>query len=66
MKILILNAGRALDVDFLLSHVWKSEPEASEDTVWLYVSYLKGKLRAVCGKAEITGKRGGSCTLTEL
>ncbi len=65
MKALILNAGRALDTKYLLSHVWKSEPEADEDTVWLYVSYLKGKLRAVSGKAVITGKRGGSCTLTE-
>lgn len=65
MKTLILNAGRALDTKYLLSHVWKSEPEADEDTVWLYVSYLKGKLRAVSGKAVITGKRGGSCTLTE-
>ena len=66
MKILILNAGRPLDADFLLSHVWKSEPEASKDTVWLYVSYLKGKLRAVSAKAEITVKRGDSCTLKEL
>ena len=66
MKILILNAGRPLDAKFLLSHVWKSEPEASEDTVWLYVFYLKGKLRAVSGKAEITGIGSDSCTLKEL
>lgn len=65
MKTLIVNAGRSLDVNYLLSHVWKSEPEADEDTVWLYISYLKGKLRAVSGRAVITGKRGGSCILTE-
>ena len=66
MQTLVLNSGRPLDAKSLLSHVWKSEPEASEDTVWLYVSYLKGKLRAVSGKAEITGIRSGSCTLKEL
>ena len=43
MQTLIANSDLDLTTEYLLSHVWKHEPEAQEDTVWLYISYLKGK-----------------------
>ena len=49
-----------LTTEYLLSHVWKHEPEAQEDTVWLYISYLKGKLRSIGSPVTISGIRGGS------
>ena len=61
-----LNAGKEIDTDFLLSHVWGSEEGASSDTVWLYISYLRGKLKAINSRAEIKGRRGGSFCLAEL
>lgn len=66
MQTLILNAGKEIDTDFLLSHVWGSEEGASSDTVWLYISYLRGKLKAINSRAEIKGRRGGSFCLAEL
>ncbi len=63
MQILILNSGRELDTKYLLEHVWGGEEDAQPDTVWLYISYLRGKLQAIDSKTEITGKRGGSFRL---
>lgn len=66
MQTLMLNAGKELHTDYLLTHVWNSEPGATADTVWLYVSYLKGKLKAINSRATINGRRGGSFGLSEL
>ncbi len=63
MQALILNAGKDLDTKYLLDHVWESEPDATPDTVWLYVSYLRGKLSSIDSSAVITGSRGGSFRL---
>ena len=64
MQALILNADRSLDTAFLIEHVWENDPAAGEETVWLYISYLRGKLLAVESTAVITGSRGGSFRLT--
>ena len=64
MQTLILNAGRPLGTQYLLDHVWAKEPEADDATVWLYISYLRGKLQAVDSKAMIEGSRSGDFVLT--
>ncbi len=64
MQTLILNAGRPLGTQYLLDHVWAKEPEANDATVWLYISYLRGKLQAVDSKAMIEGSRSGDFVLT--
>ena len=63
MQTLMLNAERPLDTRYILEHVWANEPEARPDTVWLYISYLKGKLRSVDSRLSIEGERGGSFRL---
>ena len=63
MQALMLNGGRELDTEYLLQHVWGSESEAEADTVWLYISYLRGKLSAIDSSAVISGERGGSFRL---
>lgn len=63
IQTLALNAGRDLDTKYLLEHVWAHEPEAQPDTVWLYISYLKGKLTSVDSRVSILGERGGSYRL---
>lgn len=64
LRTLIMNAGRPLDTDYLLEHIWEDEPEAVSDTVWLYISYLNRKLEAVACKVRIDGERGKSYCLT--
>lgn len=63
MQTLILNAGRALDTKYLLEHVWENEDGANEDTVWLYICYLRAKLEAIDSSAKIVGERGMSYRL---
>lgn len=60
---LLLNNSHELSTEYLLEHVWKEEPDAAEETVWLYISYLKRKLRSVCSEVSIEGVRGGSFIL---
>lgn len=63
MELLISNVDMALSTEVLLERLWKTEPDAQEDTVWLYVSYLRGKLRSIGSCLTITGERGGSFQL---
>ena len=63
LQTLILNAGRNLDTKYLLEHVWANEPGTNGDTLWLYISYLRSKLKAVASSAVIAGERYGSFQL---
>lgn len=63
MQQLMTNMDLELSTEYLLSHVWAGEPDAHEDTVWLYISYLKGKLGSVGSDVTISGERGGKFRL---
>ena len=65
MRTLIMHRGRELDTGYLLEHVGGHDEEAGPDTVWLYISYLRGKLQAVNSAVVIVGERGGSFHLEE-
>ncbi len=63
LRTLLMNAERALSSSYLLEQIWNEEPEASEDTLWLYISYLNRKLSAVASSVKILGSRGESYQL---
>lgn len=63
MRELMANAGTPLTTEALIERVWKNEEGSSEDTVWLYIAYLKNKLRAVASPVVILGEKGGSFSL---
>ena len=65
LQALILNQNHEVSTQYLLEHVWDGAEEAGPDTVWLYISYLRGKLRSVASNVEIEGERGSSFRLTE-
>lgn len=64
MQVLMKNADVPLSSGTLLERVWKRDENADADTLWLYISYLKGKLRAVGSKVTINGTKGGEFLLT--
>lgn len=66
MQMLMMNPEKDLKTEYLIERVWNSEEEANEDTVWLYISYLKSKLDAVSSILTIQGKKGGSFRLTKM
>ena len=57
MQAFLLAADRDLSASYLLTRVWAQEQEADENTVWLYVSYLRRKLSAVASGVRISGER---------
>lgn len=63
MKELMLSPGTPLTTAYILERVWKNDKEYGDDTVWLYICYLKNKLRAVVSPVSIQGERGGSFCL---
>lgn len=66
LQMLVIHAEKAIPAEQLLEHVWASEPEADEDTLWLYVRYLQRKLSVVDSRAGITvGKEDGTVMLRQ-
>ena len=63
MDVLLANRDTELSTEYLLSHIWRNEENAHADTVWLYITYLKGKLKSVGSKVGITGAKGESFRL---
>ncbi len=59
MQTLLLNQEHEVDNNYLIEHVWNDESDASEETVWLYVNFLQGKLSYVNSNVEIKGDKGG-------
>ena len=63
MQMFLANADIEFSTEHILEKIWKNESNAQADTVWLYVTYLRGKLSSVGSKVSINGERGGSYKL---
>ncbi len=63
MEFFMMNPEKSLSTEEIYSHVWKNE-EAGPEIVWLYVSYLRNKLRSISGDVFIEGEQGGDYKLT--
>ena len=65
LQYLLLNKEKEISSNELLNHVWKDEPDADSEIVWVYISYLKQKLASIQSKIQIEGEKGGSFKLTK-
>ncbi|WP_097550873.1 winged helix-turn-helix domain-containing protein, partial [Lactobacillus helveticus] len=65
MDYIILNEGKELSTEELLSHVWKNDEDANSDVVWIYVSYLRQKLQSIQSTITIDGIKGGNYQLVK-
>lgn len=65
LNYLLLNKEKEISTQEILNHVWKNDPDADEQVVWLYVSYLRQKLLNIQSSVKIEGERGGSFKLTK-
>ncbi|MDO4807512.1 MAG: response regulator transcription factor [Coriobacteriales bacterium] len=59
MQTLVMNDERALSCGYLLGRIWKGEDDAHDDTVRLYVSYLRGKLKWIGSRVIIAESADG-------
>ncbi len=63
MQLLILNAEKGVSTKYILDHVWMDDQAANDDTVFLYISYLRGKLKSVASEIAIAGEKHGEFKL---
>ena len=68
MEFLMLNAQRSLSTQEIFRHVWSKDEDEDLDEgfVWIYISYLRQKLKAIHADLAILGEEGGSFTLVPL
>lgn len=65
LQTLIMNCDKPLESSYLIEHIWadaEDRPETDsdiEDTVWLYIKYLKDKLAYINADVSIEGEKGG-------
>ena len=52
LQALVQNSSHPLTPQWILEHLWSGE-EAGLDTVSLYISYLRGKLRSIASSVTI-------------
>ena len=63
MRFLMLHQGKPCPTRLLFDTVWREDPQEDQGIVWIYVSYLKEKLRAIGGDLVIKGRQDGEFTL---
>ena len=66
MALLMSNTDVALSTAYLLQHVWKYDENAQEDTVRLYIAYLRRKLQAIHSSYTIDGDSDSGFRLAEV
>lgn len=64
LQYFILNAGKELSVDELLSRGWDDEEAADQEDLWINISYLRQKLQAIQSKVTIRGEKTGPYMIT--
>ena len=65
MEFFMMNPNKQFTTEEIYSHVWKDGDESSE-VVWIYISYLRNKLKSIAADVEIKGEKGGTFSLERL
>ncbi|SEP97104.1 DNA-binding response regulator, OmpR family, contains REC and winged-helix (wHTH) domain [Lachnospiraceae bacterium RM5] len=66
MELFMLNPEKSLSNEEIYNHIWTEEDDKENDkegVVWMYVSFLKSKLKAIDADIEIDGNKGGDFKL---
>ncbi len=66
MELFMRNPDKEFTTDEIFAHVWKDEQDQNSDIVWVYVSYLRTKLRSIYADVAIVGDEGGSFCLKNV
>lgn len=68
LEFFMLNVGKKLSTKQLFNHVWANEADEDVDEgyVFIYVSYLRQKLKSIGANVSILGEEDGDYQLVEM
>ena len=66
MEVLMKNKNKKLSTEYIYNHVWSKDDESDAGYVWIYISYLKQKLKAINANIEIMGEENREFELVEV
>lgn len=56
-EMFIGSPGRVYSVDYFMDRVWGFDSEAEMNVVWVYISYLRKKIKEIGAPLKITANR---------
>lgn len=66
MEMLIANPHRLISAERFMEKIWGFDCEAEINVVWVYISYLRKKLKSLDANVKITASRNAGYTLEEI
>jgi len=66
MEVLMLNKNKKLSTEYIYNHVWGKDDDSDTGYVWIYISYLKQKLKAINANVDILGEENREFELVEV
>lgn len=66
MELLMANPGHLIPTERFLEKIWGYDSEAEINVVWVYISYLRKKLTALCADIQIKAARNAGYSLEEM
>lgn len=64
MEILMLN--KKISTDYIYNQIWSKDEDGDKGYVWIYISYLRQKLKAINANLEIIGEENSDFELVEV
>ena len=66
LEMLMLNAGNVISAERFMEKIWGYDSETEITVVWTYISYLRKKLSALSGNAQIKAVRNVGYVLEKI
>ena len=66
MEVLMKNKNKKLSTEYIYNHVWSKDDDSDTGYVWIYISYLKQKLKAINANVDILGEENREFELVEV
>ena len=66
MEYFMTNVNKPLSTNEIFNHVWSDDSQADPKIVFMYISFLRSKIRAVNGDIEISGREDETYTLRSV
>ncbi len=66
LEYMLLNKDKTLTNDEIFNHVWKDESGTGRDIVYVYISYIRSKLKSVASDITIEGDAESGFKLVQV